>query len=306
MNENDYKIKHTITYILRETALSNIFSSLRLVDYDLLQKAHDSIHEFLYLAPFCLPKNKSWHEKSAFLIYHFIAYDQAHRSFLEALTGYYNVAHIILRSVLELSLKGALWECLAHKKFRESAKIIKKNSRVKIGHSKRTILNWLEDIVKKRPEIKNTWENISGAIFDQIAPIFEDSQLKNLVPKPKIILKQLEQWKILEPYTAEEVYEIYNKLSAEVHVIPDKTEIGRRVLHEKDLFQTKINVRELEDYLMVLHKITDIGIVIELNILSDWIIQDEEAQSKLRERLSILQNLNLSFSHKKLHSLVKK
>ncbi len=162
-------LSKVVQHIMNEIQVPNILSSLQVVDYDLLQKAHDSIHEFIYIAPFCLPQGCSWHSKSAFLTYHYVACDQAHRSFLEALAGYYNVANIILRSVLELLINGAFWECLAHKKFRENAKIIEKEARVRIGGSKITILDWLNNIINLKPEIDYELEQISGGIFDKIA-----------------------------------------------------------------------------------------------------------------------------------------
>lgn len=40
----------------------------------------------------------------------------------------------------------------------------------------------------------------------------------------------------------------------------------------------------------------DIAIVIELNILSDWIMQDEKVRTNLRERLYALEELKLNYS----------
>jgi len=292
-------IQHTIN----ELQIPNILSSLSIADYDLLRRAHDSIHEFIYIAPLCVPEGHSWHSKSAFLTYHYVAYDQAHRSFLEALAGYYNVANIILRSVLELVIRGAFWECLAHKRFRESAKIIEKEARVKIEGSKRTILDWLNDIIRSKPEIENAMEKISVSIFDKVALLFEDPELERLIPKPRIIIKQLSDWKILDPYQQCEVYEIYKKLSQEVHVIPDKTDIGRRLLREKEIFETGVILEELEDFLKTLHRVMDISIVIELNILSDWIARVKD-KTRLKERLCVLMELELENAFKKLSELV--
>jgi len=262
-----------VQHIMNEIQIPNILSSLQVVDYDLLQKAHDSIHEFIYIAPFCLPQGCSWHSRSAFLTYHHVACDQAHRSFLEALAGYYNVANIILRSVLELLINGAFWECLSHKKFRENAKIIEKEANVKIGKYKKTVLDWLNNAIRLKPEIEDELEQISGAIFDKIAPLFEDLKPEKLIPKPKVIIKQLSAWGILNPYQQDEVYGVYRKLSKEVHVIPDKADIGRRLLREKNIFKVEIIPGELEEFLKLLHKVMDISIVIELNIFSDWIAQ---------------------------------
>jgi len=294
-------IKHTMD----EVQIPNILSSLQVVDFNLLWKTHDSIHEFIYIAPFCLPQGYFWYSKSAFLTYHYVACGQAHRSFLEALAGYYNVANIILRSVLELMINGAFWECLAHKKFRENAKVIKRKAKAKIEKSKRTILDWLDDVIQLKPEIENKLEQISAGIFDKIAPLFKDSKLEKLVIalKPRIIIEQLSAWKILDPYPQEEVYGVYKKLSKEVHVIPDKTDIGRRLLCEKEIFEVEIIPEELERFLKLLHKIMDIAIVIELNELSDWIAQLKD-KTKLKERLPALRDLELKGGFKKLSELV--
>ena len=266
---------------------------------------HDSIHEFICIAPFCLPKGYSWHSKSAFLIYHYVACNQAHRAFLEALAGYYNVANIVLRSVLELVIKGAFWECLAHKKFREKAHIIEKQAKVKIDESRKTILDWLNDIIRQKPEIGSELEEISAGIFDKIALLTEYPELERLIIalRPKVVISQLSAWGILNPYHQDEVYEIYKKLSREVHVIPDKTDIGRRLLRGRRLFEVDIIPEELEGFLRLLHRIMDISIVIELNVLSDWIIQLKD-RTKLKERLQTLMSLELKGGFRKLSELI--
>jgi hypothetical protein len=120
------RLEEAFNHILKEIGILNIIKSLRKGKFKKLQEAHDSIHEFIYLAPICCPKQANWHSKSAFLTYHWEAFHLAHRAFLEALSGYYNTAYILLRGTLELLLKGAFWECLAHKKFRDKADVIKK------------------------------------------------------------------------------------------------------------------------------------------------------------------------------------
>ena len=294
-----------VQHMMNEIQIPNILSSLQVVDYDLLHRAHDSIHEFIYIAPFCLPEGCSWHSKSAFLTYHYVACDQAHRSLLEALAGYYNVANIILRSVLELVIKGAFWECLAHKKFRENAKVVEKEARVKIDESERTILDWLNDIIRLKPETEDELEEVSGGIFDKIAPLFKDPELEKLVIalKPRVVINQLSAWKILDPYKQDEVYKIYRKLSREVHVIPDKMDVGRRLLYKKIIFEVEIIPEELEEFLKVLHRIMDIAIVIELNVLSDWITQLKD-KTRLKERVQALVDLELEGGSRKLSELI--
>jgi len=293
-----------IQHIMNEMQIPNILSSLQVIDYELLQKSHNSIHEFIYIAPLCLPQECSWHSKSAFLTYHYVAFYQAHRAFLEALAGYYNVANIILRSVLELIVEGAFWECLAHKKFRENAKVIEK-AKVRIGNSKRSILDWLNDIIQLKPEIESELEETSGGIFDKIAPLFDDPDLEKLIIalKPRIVIEQLSAWGILDPYQQDDIYEIYKELSQEVHVIPDKTDVGRKLLHEKEIFKVEIIPGELERFLRLLHRIMDIAIVIELNMLSDWIARLKD-KTKLKERLQVLMDLGLEGGFKRLSELI--
>lgn len=282
------KIKKAIDHILGEIGLERIEESIRKGRFKELQKAHDSVHEFVYLAACCSPTNQqvSWHSKSAFLVYQQEVFHSAHRSFIEALSDFYNVAYTLLRNSLELLLKGAFWECLAHKKFRDKSEVIKKCT-VKIGNDKETLLNWFEDIFKVDPSIEEEFEKTSAAIYDKIFPIAKDPHLKRLVPLPKQIIEQLSEWGIfdlvLDP--AGRIYKIYSNLSADVHVIPDKTDIGRRLLKERGLFETVVIPEELSKLSSLLHNVMDIGIVIELNILSDWIQQNGVIKNRLKERL---------------------
>lgn len=300
--------REALSHLLEEIELPNMIISLE-SNFEEIRKAHNCIHEFIYLPHLCLPsKTKvSWHQKSAFLIYHSLAFDQAHRSFLEALSGYYNAGYILLRSVLELLLKGAFWECLAHKKFRDNAEIIKEKASTKIGHSRKTILDWLNDVIAQKPSIEKELEEVSAGIFDKIGPIFENSKLRDLIPKPKVIIEQLAAWGILNsiPNPIDNVYKIYDDLSAEVHVIPDKTDIGRRLLSQKDLFEIDVMPEELNKFMTILHQVVDIGIVIELNVLSDWISWNGKTKAKLKERLAVIENLELKFSLEKLKSMVR-
>lgn len=119
------RIKGALNHTLKELEILNTIKSLEKGKYEKLQEAHDSIHEFIYLAPVCCSKQANWHSKSAFLTYHWEAFHLAHRSFLEALTGYYNAAYILLRGTLELLLKGAFWECLVIKSFEIKLRLLK-------------------------------------------------------------------------------------------------------------------------------------------------------------------------------------
>lgn len=301
-------LSKAFSHTFEEVGFENMRISLE-NNFEEIQKAHDSIHEFIYLAHLCVPSTgkASWQSKSAFLTYHWETFNSAHRSLLEALAGYYNPAYTLLRNTLELLVRGAFWESLAHKKFRDNAKIIGK---LKDKKKRKSVKDWIEELIKQEPSIEKELEETSGAIFDKIAILFEDRVFQNKyirLPLFSVIVEQLIEWNIIDiPEAHSVVYNnLYNELSKDVHVIPDKTDVGRKLIQEKEFFETAVDPDELSKFLKILHKIVDIGIVIELNILSDWIKQDKTVKTMLEERIAVIDELGLKLSSEKLKSLIK-
>jgi len=292
------------SHIRKEAGLPNIRTSLK-SNYEAIQKAHDSIHEFVYLAPICLPSKTgaSWHPKSAFLTYQWEAFHQAHRSFLEALSGYYNAAYVLLRSTLELLVKGAFWECLAHESFRVKA------TKLQIDKDKRkrkSVKDWIDALIEQEPSVKRGLEETSAAIFDKTAILFRDREFQKQfvhIPSFSTMIKQLIEWEIIDISNSFSVIygKLYSDLSKDVHVIPDATDMGRRLLAEKDFMEIEVIPEELTKYMSTLHEVVDLGIVIELNILRDWIELGDK--TPLKERLTTLDDLGLYHSVTKLKVL---
>ena len=304
IGENEFRV--AFLRCLKELNIPNIAISLQRCDFEKMQKAHDSIHEFMLIPTGFINSNKDFQAKSAFLIYHSEAFDQAHRSLLEALTGYYNAAYTLLRNTLELILKGAFWECMAHKKYRDRAEIIKKTG-TKIGNSKKTLIDRLSERIRQKPSIEEDLEKTSAGIYDIISPLFEDETLRKIVPSVRSIVEQLENWEIFDPIQriinpVEYVYDFYKKLSADVHVAPDKTNIGKRLLAEKELFETEVIPDELNKYAEDLHRVMDIGIVVELNILED--ILNEKSKRWLNEQLIVITELELNYASTKIVEMI--
>ena len=137
-------------------------------------------------------------------------------------------------------------------------------------------------------------------------PEFQKKYIRT--PSFSLIVNQLIEWKIIDFSNAYQiVYKgLYNKLSKDVHVAPDRTDIGRRLLQGKDLFEVTVVLEELNKFLKTLHEVMDIGVIIELNILNDWIKGFEEVKCKLRKRLPVIKDLELNCSYLKLENLVKK
>lgn len=304
--EFDERLGKAFTFISNEMAISNITESLETKDIEIL-KAHDSVHEFMRLAHLSYGKNdETWHEKSAFLLYHWETFHSAHVAIIDALAGYYNAGYVLLRNALELYVKGAFWQCLGHRRFRDSTRILDEDA--KKDGKRISIKDWIEALIEQTPSIKEDLEKTSAGIFDKMAVLFEDENLQReyvRIPSFSVIVKQLVDWKVIDISQGYEVVYngLYRRLSKDVHVIPDSTDIGRRILREKDLFKINVIPEELNKFMKTLCEIMDIGIVVELNVLIDW-IQSDEVKTALKGRVDVMENLGLELGLKKLDSLV--
>ena len=296
-------VKSAYRHTVKELGLENVRPSLMLRLED-LQKAHDSIHEFMFLVSLLFPSQAEggvgWHSKSAFLTYHWEAFHHAHRSLIEGLCAYYNAAFVLLRSVLELVIKGAFWECLSHKEFRENSRVLDTDPQG------RKIKEWLGEIFKLAPDVEQEFERISASIYDKVSPIVEDPKFR---PPVKVIIRQLDQWGIFNPLPdpVTLIYdEIYGTLSADVHVIPDRTDIGRRIAAAPDeILEQKLLANTISEYANCLGQVMDLAIVIELNIMKDLIEKYDEARTNLRGELDRLEQLGLEYSLTRAKELAK-
>ena len=276
-------------------------TSLRL-EIQSLQRAHDLIHEFILLAALCFPRGgpreRSAQSKSAFLIAQWDVVEMAHRSLLEALCAYYNVAFLLLRSTLELLLKGAFWECLSHKVFRDRSTVLDNWA------SGREIKNWLQALFEKWPSIEEELERVSASIYDKIEPVISEQSFQ---PPFKMIVQQLHSWGMLAPIPDPSgvLYEtIYRGLSGDVHAVPDRTDIGRRLAAGgKDVFEREILPANLKEYASLLHQILDIGIVIELNVMHGDAADFDSVRAGLSERVASFEQLQLAYSLQRLQEL---
>ncbi len=298
------QIESVLEHIKGETGFDYIASSLK-TEAEILQKAHDAIHEYAYLATLCFPNDESeviWKNKSAFLVYHWEIFQHAHRSSLEALCTYYNVAFVLLRTTLELLLRGAFWQCLTQRQFQDSLFV---SSEFTNDKKIKKFKNSLQTALNASPGFEGKYEQVSAEIFDLVGDEIKNRSFR----LPVIVLtKQLAQWGIFSPIENAFVLvyqELYSNLSANVHVIPDRTDIGRRVISGSlDLFGQEIIPTALSEYAITLHKIMDIAMVVELNIFQDLIEQFETVRSKLSGRIPVLGKLELEYTLIKIHQLL--
>jgi len=284
-----------------ELGLEHVRPSLR-SEFQTLQKAHDAIHESMTLSSLLISlppgHEPAFEEKSAFLTYHWEAFHNTHRSLNEALCAYYNVAFVLLRVTFELLLKGAFWECMSHKRFRDNSQVLDKDDAGK------KIKSWLEETFKQTPGMEVKFERVSASIYDTVSPKIEDP---NFRPSIRTIVRQLDQWGIFNslPNAVGWVYsDLYSKLSGDVHVTPERIDIGKRLVrNSSNLFEHVILPDALCEYARLLHRMMDLVIVIELNIMADLIGQYEEPKVNLRTRLDMLKQLDLQCSFKRAQEL---
>ncbi|MCM8758139.1 MAG: hypothetical protein NC903_03660, partial [Candidatus Omnitrophica bacterium] len=181
---------------------------------------------------------------------------------------------------------------------------------------RRTLKGWVNDVIleghEKGIDVEKTLEENAVASLDKLEPIMKNRELKRKFihfPNYLEMVETLEIWGIFNPIPNPRDFwiNLYDILSQEAHVYPDQTEVGRRLLllEQGNPFEINIIPKELNEFSKILHEVMDLSIVVELNILSDWIEQDKNVKSKLKEKLEVLRNSELKFSLKKLSSLVK-
>jgi hypothetical protein len=230
---------------------------------ELLQLVRDC-----FLSLLC--QKETVHTLSAFGIYHFEAIHLLERACTEALCCYYGVANSMLRIALEALIRGAFWEGMAHKALRERAEVVRRARGVKINGELRRLHDWLADVFAQAPQAETGLELMSAAIFDRTSPLFSDPVLNRVVPLFKMMVEQVAHWGLLDPIAdpAPVIYDgVYWKLSDDAHLIPDKTLLGRRFVASKPAFPTvEFSSDDLRGFVDVLEIVSDIGIVLSLNL----------------------------------------
>lgn len=294
-------IDKAFEFIEKELRIPKIRESLE-IDYDKAVKVHDSIHELMNLIGNLIPRelDYSYKENSAYILYHWEIFDLSHRSYMDALSTYYNAALTLLRSVIEFMIRGAFFECLAHKKYREKSLVIDDDEKGK------KIKKLINDLINLEPNIEKDLEISSVAIYDKT----EDFVLKqDNMPSFSRMLKQIIEWGILDgiekPYDL--IYDnIYKKLSMNTHGMFDATDIGRVLVSDKELFRDREILSEhLLEYFNILHEVIDICLVATMNILKEN-TQNSKVKDSLRERIMDAQfiSFELKYTQKRIKELL--
>jgi hypothetical protein len=236
---------------------------------------------------------------SAFYIYHVEAVFLSRRALREAVCSYYGAAGSLLRGACEAIVRGAFWECLAHKSYRDSAAIIGAPRRKqKIEGVQRNVLDWFKDRFEKLPQLEAPLEKTSAAIFDIVTPLFESKTLLPAVPGLPAMIEQLSVWKMFEPI-ADPVSEIrdglYRPLCEDTHLHPGKTMMGRLMLVGKNpsaLFEP--SQEEFDHFVWFLARVAELGALAVLNVFGDDAWSDRDLRTKIAAMEPMAEQVRLS------------
>jgi hypothetical protein len=188
---------------------------------------------------------KFWNYHSALTVYYLECIILAMHSALSAFTGHYTVAYTELRSALESAVTGAVFDLLAIPQNRESAKVL-------VGI--RGFAHGGKEAPSFKELVKYLEEKYGEKRVERSSEILEaiDTELKDFNPKFSFIglLKQLENWKIIDSETCEFIRGVYVALSEYVHrVHPLSTETVTRLFLNKDLFPLEPIPERLDAFL---------------------------------------------------------
>lgn len=293
--------------LLEQIKIQNIKNSLFETDSDKIINAYDAIHEFWTLWTYIIDSKEELLSRITFRIYHKESSIIVIQSFIQALTGHYNAANTLLRTVLELYIKGAYYDCLAHEIYRSKLPLETKKG-------KYTIRKIIEDRIKENPEEYTDLENITVKVLFIIDPLIynysndKDYYLNNF----REIIIDLTKLGLFYPMDnnkssdepVNQIYGIYKSLSQNVHAKHYSIDIMRRISKTNEFLEPKVIKEDLELYLHHLNTVIDIGTLTEFNILKDLIDGDRNIENKLRSRLKTLDDLNLYYTFRAIKEFV--
>jgi len=229
---------------------------------------------------------------SAFLIYHWDAGHAAGLSLGNAMSGQYNAGFTLLRSSLELILNGALFQCLAQGKFRDSP-----SPNLEPVDSLRMLTTHLSTVIRESRIEDSKLEGNSIVIFDILRG---DWMQYAFSLKTGSVIQQLADWgtfQYLGDNPANTVRSLYFNLSKNVNARVEYTDAGRAMEEGKEIFElhSPILTQSLADFLEDFHFAMEIGVIAILNVLASKIIRkkfEEKAEQLVESDAFKRSNLN--------------
>jgi hypothetical protein len=303
MKSRRTNVERAYSYCIKELRLDLLKRSLEF-EYSDAIRTHDAIHLLLLVAPNMFPRKetagmKTWQRTSTFLTYHWDIFDMAHCSFYEALRGNYSASFNLLRTTVELLVRGAFFECFAHKRYRCNSDVLDQDA------NGTRLKRYLSEMFLRQPTLESELEEISITLLDTISEAIDDQKLR---PSMRIMLGQLSEWEILDGLSFPDLalVRVYQKLSKDVHAHPDRTDIGRVLTYNSQhLFESKRVMRPiLLEYLSDLRQVLDASIVVTMNMLRDNLGKYHDTKQQILEVTSEFDMRGLECTSRRLTKLL--
>jgi hypothetical protein len=226
---------------------------------------------------------KAFQSATAFLMYQWDASHAAGLSLYNVLIASYNEAYILLRSFLELLLNGALFQCLAKKRFRETP-----SPSLKPTDSLSILFEELSNSIERGDIDALELESNSAAVFDHIK---RDWLLSAFGLQMRETIKQVADWGMLDGIAndpVKTVSDLYGSLSLDVHAGVQQTNLGRAVGEGAKIFECPAPILSgsLFEFLEDFNSVMETAVITELNLLSGLVERDRLVETCKR----LLQN----------------
>jgi len=218
---------------------------------------------------------------SAFLMYHWDAGQMAGISLSNGLCGQYNAGFTLLRSYLELLLKGSYFQCLSQKEFREDPNIVLKST-----DSVSILTTNMSSLISQEHVDDIDLEKDSMLVFEVLRGHWSQDLFH---PEVRLIARQVDGWGMLEGLEGnpvEIIGELYGELSQNVHERVEYTDSGRAVEEGTEIFEWPAPIlgQSLSEFLHDFHLAMEVGVISVLNQLARQ-ISPAMLQEKSRQLL---------------------
>ena len=239
---------------------------------DAIVRADNAWHQFCLIPSDMLPRSSlgkieydTFRHMGAFLMYHWEASSMAGISLSNGLSGRYNAGFTLLRSYLELVLRGVLSQCLAQRYFRDRPSSV-------LGPTDflAILMRSLSDEIKEKQIKTGDLEDNTIEIFSVLHGHWMEDLLRL---KPASIIKQIADWDMLRGLGSSpdrEIGDIYTELSSNAHERVKYTDSGRATEEGAELFEWPAPILKdsLEEFLSCFHQSMEVGVIAVLNQVS--------------------------------------
>ncbi|MGY5873013.1 MAG: hypothetical protein RTV72_12260 [Candidatus Thorarchaeota archaeon] len=223
--------------------------------------------------------NSRYQKHGAFLAYLHETMDLLRSSVLHAFSFRYVAAITLLRSALETCLRGAFFDSLAKREYRNQEGCIDIKRKIR-KDGKITSIQFRQLLIEELEKLNPDWETLveheSAYILDAIKIIQSDWYLYSSVPSVFDIVSDLEGWGVLDKSKDRFAHGHYKILSFTVHNNPICMEFSMRLNENYSIFGEPIYLESAtSEYLEELDIASEIIFTLALNVLRHGIDETE-------------------------------